>query len=169
MRFLGLTGRVFGRLTVLSLVGMSRCGARYRVRCTCGQTFEVRGTSLTNGNTRSCGCLHIDTITGNTYGRTHGHADGLRSPTYMTWTSMRARCKNRPEYANVKICKRWLKFENFLKDMGERPDDTTLGRFGDIGDYKPSNCAWQTREDHEREKRRKARQCSKTKRESLNS
>jgi hypothetical protein len=28
--------------------------------------------------------------------------------------------------------------------MGERPTGTTLGRFGDTGPYKKSNCSWQT-------------------------
>lgn len=35
-------------------------------------------------------------------------------------------------------------FENFLADMGSRPEGTTLGRFGDIGNYEPGNCEWQT-------------------------
>jgi hypothetical protein len=28
--------------------------------------------------------------------------------------------------------------------MGERPKDTTLGRIGDVGNYEPGNCEWQT-------------------------
>jgi hypothetical protein len=28
--------------------------------------------------------------------------------------------------------------------MGERPAGTSLGRFGDIGNYEFENCAWQT-------------------------
>lgn len=35
-------------------------------------------------------------------------------------------------------------FSNFLADMGERPEGKTLGRIGDIGDYEPGNCEWQT-------------------------
>jgi hypothetical protein len=44
----------------------------------------------------------------------------------------------------ITVCDRWLSFENFLEDMGERPAGTTLGRFGDIGNYEPGNVAWQT-------------------------
>jgi hypothetical protein len=64
---------------------------------------------------------------------------------------MRNRCHNpnanRWEHyggAGVKICERWQLFSNFLADMGERPDGTTLGRIGDKGDYEPNNCEWQT-------------------------
>ena len=46
--------------------------------------------------------------------------------------------------AGVKVCDRWMLFSNFLADMGERPNGTTLGRFGDLGDYEPGNCQWQT-------------------------
>jgi hypothetical protein len=47
----------------------------------------------------------------------------------------------------VIICDRWQGehgVENFIADMGERPEGTTLGRFGDVGDYEPGNVSWQT-------------------------
>jgi len=45
----------------------------------------------------------------------------------------------------VTVCDRWKdSFENFLADMGERPEGTTLGRFGDMGNYEPKNCKWMT-------------------------
>ena len=47
--------------------------------------------------------------------------------------------------AGVTVCDRWLNsFENFLADMGERLTNTSLGRFLDIGNYKPGNCKWMT-------------------------
>jgi hypothetical protein len=45
----------------------------------------------------------------------------------------------------IRVCRRWLKFGNFLADMGDRPSGTSLGRHGDVGIYKKSNCSWQTR------------------------
>lgn len=42
------------------------------------------------------------------------------------------------------MCQRWMTFENFLADMGVRPDGTTLDRKDVAGNYEPSNCRWAT-------------------------
>ena len=53
-----LTGRKFGRLTVLKLLPERKNGQPvWLCRCECGKTAEVRRSSLTSGQTRSCGCL----------------------------------------------------------------------------------------------------------------
>jgi hypothetical protein len=44
----------------------------------------------------------------------------------------------------IKICERWMKFENFLADMGERPEGTTLDRKNGTKGYEPGNCRWAT-------------------------
>jgi hypothetical protein len=83
---------------------------------------------------------------------THGHYRlGKGTPTYRTWQMMRQRCENPkdshyPEYGarGIAVCERWLKFENFLADMGERPDACTLDRIDTLGDYESSNCRWAT-------------------------
>jgi len=75
------------------------------------------------------------------------------TPERMSWLGMLQRCTNpnanRWKWyggAGVRVCKRWLtSFKAFLADMGPRPKGTTLSRFGDIGNYSPSNCAWHTR------------------------
>lgn len=47
----------------------------------------------------------------------------------------------------VHVCARWKEFENFLADMGERPEGRTLDRVNVNGDYEPANCRWATRKE----------------------
>ena len=63
-----LTGRRFGRLTVLRQEGwyVSAYGGGRRptwlCRCDCGRETVAIGTNLTSGNTRSCGCIRAEQI-----------------------------------------------------------------------------------------------------------
>lgn len=75
----------------------------------------------------------------------HGHRSGGRvSGTYQTWRKMHERCRDSRWYTKIKVCARWLKFENFLKDMGERPPGKTLDRINNKRGYCKSNCRWAT-------------------------
>jgi len=57
-----LTGNSYGRLTVLNLVKIGDHGAIWNCICSCGKTKQTRGSHLTAGLTKSCGCLQIETI-----------------------------------------------------------------------------------------------------------
>lgn len=83
------------------------------------------------------------------------------NPTYISWRSMRRRC-NQPTHhrwgnyggRGIKICERWSSFKNFLADMGERPDGTTLDRFpNNDGNYEPGNVRWATAIDQSNNRR----------------
>lgn len=56
-RVRNLAGQVFGHLAALQLAGKDRNGRlTWRCRCACGREVVVRGNTLTNGETKSCGC-----------------------------------------------------------------------------------------------------------------
>jgi hypothetical protein len=79
---------------------------------------------------------------------------------YATWAAMLNRCRNPNvvEYKyyggrGVKVCERWLTFDNFLADMGDvsgRIVGKTLERINNDGDYEPRNVRWASYHDQSR-------------------
>ena len=79
----------------------------------------------------------------------HGHAGRTISKTYTAWQNMKKRC-NDPRFKyhfqrGIKVCDSWLNnFDNFLADMGEKPEGKSLDRINNDGNYEPGNCRWAT-------------------------
>jgi hypothetical protein len=133
-------------LTVLSFAGMvhnsNGTAASWKCLCTCGAELVLVNNIIVSGLKKSCGCK-----------RKGENSEHYRSPTYKSWSMMKDRCNNTncPAYEyyggkGVTYNTRWDNFLNFLKDMGERPEDTSLDRIDPSGNYWKGNCRWATRE-----------------------
>src|SRR5574343_615413 len=122
-----MIGQTYGRLTVIRDTGeRSGTAVRFECQCSCGAIRFVTSNHLRSGRTQSCGCFHLEQTV------THGHSrHGKITSEYASWRAMLSRCTNPKAtgYENyggrgIKVCKRWLVFENFLSDMGKKPNSS---------------------------------------------
>lgn len=141
-----LTGQRFGRLVVIEFIKPTDKSRTYCVcLCNCGNSVEVKSTSLVQGHTKSCGCLHKEVAAENVTLTTHGMS---RTATYKTYGSMIQRCYNynNAQYKNygargIKVCEGWLEgFEVFYSDMGEKPKGLSLDRIKNNLHYSCGHC-----------------------------
>jgi len=152
-KFIDLIDKKFGKLTPIKYLG----NHIYICLCDCGKKKNILKYNLVSGNTKSCGCLNIEKTT--KMGKLnvkHGYK-GTR--TYNIWQAMKQRCNNPKtiEYKHyggkgIAVCKRWMKFENFIKDIGEIPVGLTLDRINNNKGYSPKNCKLSTMKEQERNK-----------------
>jgi hypothetical protein len=142
-----LTDHVFGRLIVISRQGANK----YRhilwlCRCECGTEKIINGSLLRSGETKSCGCLQKD-IASN-INRRHMMC---KSKEYKAWSGIIQRCTNVNDKSfhnyggrGIKVCDRWMLFNNFISDMGLCGEGLTIDRI-DVNDgYHKNNCRWAT-------------------------
>jgi len=134
-------GTRFNNLVVAGPAPKKTKELRWLCLCDCGEYTEVDSYALRNSLIKSCGCMqHIGT---------HGMSN---TPEYKIWAGMLQRCNNpfKTEYKyyggrGIEVCKEWHDFENFYRDMGNRPSIThSLDRIDCNGNYEPSNVKWAT-------------------------
>lgn len=154
-----LTGQKFGRLLVKArapnkIYPSGQQATMWICVCDCGQTKTIRSSSLKNGSTQSCGCLHIEKMTKHNQSKTR---------LYGIWTDMKQRCCNPrnkffADYGGrgIAVCEEWEKnFDNFAHwamTNGYR-STLTIERRDVNGNYSPANCTWATQKQQQRNKR----------------
>lgn len=153
-----LTGRRFGRLSVLRMVGRVKpypdkttTHLIWLCRCDCGAEKEIPGPRL-RSNTKSCGCDRFAALA--RASTKHGHNPGSGStPEYRAWSKIKGRCHNPKDkkYADygargIRVCDEWRDdFPRFLADMGLRPSAAhSIDREDNDKGYEPGNCRWAT-------------------------
>lgn len=162
-----LQGRRFGRLTVINRSPRKDGHTSWWIcKCDCGNIKEVRGTSLKNGNTKSCGCYRSEC------GVKHGKEMMTKHGWYGTrlysiYRGVIDRCENPscPQYYNyggrgIKICEEWRKSPQAFCEWAVAngySTGLTLDRVNTDGDYEPSNCRWITIEEQQVNKRNNVR------------
>ena len=152
--FIDITGLRFGKWTVISRSDVRGDGEKSVVHwhciCDCGNAILVKGVSLRNGSSKSCGC---------SLGIKHGM---VYTREYRAWSGMKSRIlnpteKNQRNYRDrgIDIDPRWVdSFECFYQDMGSPPSDKhSIERIDNDRGYWADNCKWATASEQNRNRR----------------
>ena len=159
-----LTGRKFGRLTVLKRAENRGKHTYWVCQCQCGNICETRTRNLIQGTVESCGCLRNEKARERTILRNLSHGMS-KTRLCKIWYGMKDRCyretSSRYKYygaKGVQVCEEWqqnfLNFYNWSIKNGYSYN-LTIDRIDPYGNYEPSNCRWITIQEQQRNKRRK--------------
>jgi hypothetical protein len=149
-----LTGKIFGRLTVISMSHVEKGKSVWNCKCSCGSSVKVVGVRISTGHTRSCGCMPV----------VEGHGD-VGTKFYRVWRNIRQRChdvnSDRYQWYGAKgiyVCDRWRNdylafksdmlssYQKACADYGE--DQVSIDRIDPTKGYEYSNCQWITRSEN---------------------
>ncbi len=80
-----IAGKTFNQLTALEYVGGPRGRQHWRFKCTCGKITIADARKIMSGQTKSCGCLRINNISGSN----HPFWCGYEEITGTHWASIK--------------------------------------------------------------------------------
>nr|WP_297873513.1 hypothetical protein [uncultured Blautia sp.] len=140
--FKNLSGGRYGRWLVLEEFKMENEKTYWLCQCDCGTRKYVRADQLLSGDSKSCGCLTVNSAT------THGLS---KKRIYQIWSHMIQRCENRnatsyKDYGErgISVNYEWHDFRKFYEWSIENgyADHLSIDRINVNGNYEPSNCRW---------------------------
>ena len=161
MKVIDLSGKTFGRLTVIGRNGSYKhkngSEAKWLCQCSCGNRVTVLSSSLRAGRTQSCGCYMREI---NTSKATKHNLCGTRI--YNIYHNMLARCYNKSNKCyktygkrGITVCNEWLKdFQNFAEwaEKSGYQNSLTIERKDVNKGYSPENCIWIQNKDQAKNK-----------------
>jgi hypothetical protein len=137
-----------GSLQIIEPLSKYKQTTKWRCKCDCGIEVAMLDSRLLGGEVLSCGCKK----------------PSRTKVTKKLWSAMIHRCHYAAEGTDafncyrgrgIRVCDRWLNsFEDFARDMGDRPRGMSIDRIDVNGDYTPENTRWACKKIQSRNQRR---------------